>query len=253
MPLIGAAAHEWIDSHWSLPIYSSVLYLLMVHVFGPRFMATRNAFSLKRSLTLWNAFLSIFSCIGLFFLGRKTFRRVLSVPFGDVDQFFCAENEVASEDTWILYFILSKIFEFMDTVFLILRKKDVIFLHWYHHVATLLYSWWGWHIPQQRGIDIFGTVNFFVHTFMYGYYGFMSAGYKVPGWVAKPITKLQIIQMFIGMGTCLYSSLSPRCLAWGDNWYPIMGFFMYVSYAVLFLQMFFAKYDKSNAASKKSD
>ena len=35
----------------------------------------------------------------------------------------------------------TKCLEWVDTVFLILRKRRVIFLHWFHHLATFLYCW----------------------------------------------------------------------------------------------------------------
>jgi hypothetical protein len=34
---------------------------------------------------------------------------------------------------WMALFCLSKIPELMDTVFLVIRKRPVIFLHWWHH------------------------------------------------------------------------------------------------------------------------
>ena len=37
-------------------------------------------------------------------------------------------------------FIYSKLPELFDTVFLVLRKKPVIFLHWFHHVTVGLPS-----------------------------------------------------------------------------------------------------------------
>ena len=37
---------------------------------------------------------------------------------------------------WVGLFIFSKIPELLDTVFLVLQKKRVIFLHWFHHVTV---------------------------------------------------------------------------------------------------------------------
>ena len=42
---------------------------------------------------------------------------------------------------WVVLFIFSKIPELGDTVFIVLRKKPLIFLHWYHHVTVLLFCW----------------------------------------------------------------------------------------------------------------
>ncbi|VDL66713.1 unnamed protein product [Nippostrongylus brasiliensis] len=42
---------------------------------------------------------------------------------------------------WACMFAFSKIAELGDTVFLVLRKRPVIFLHWYHHAVVLVYCW----------------------------------------------------------------------------------------------------------------
>ena len=38
-------------------------------------------------------------------------------------------------------FAWSKLFELGDTVFMVFRKRKVIFLHWFHHTLTLITMW----------------------------------------------------------------------------------------------------------------
>jgi hypothetical protein len=38
---------------------------------------------------------------------------------------------------WMSFFTVSKIFELWDTFFIVVRKRPLILLHWYHHVTVL--------------------------------------------------------------------------------------------------------------------
>lgn len=57
-------------------------------------------------------------------------------------------------------------FELMDTIFVVLRKRPLMFLHWYHHVLTMIYAFFSY--PLTPGFNRWGIyLNFFVHAFMY--------------------------------------------------------------------------------------
>lgn len=47
--------------------------------------------------------------------------------------------------TYIFY--LSKYWEYVDTIFLILGKREVIFLHWFHHFITPSICWSAFKYP----------------------------------------------------------------------------------------------------------
>jgi len=53
---------------------------------------------------------------------------------------------------WVGLFIFSKFPELLDTAFLVLQKKRVIFLHWFHHTTVLLYCWHAYHNRIGPGI-----------------------------------------------------------------------------------------------------
>lgn len=96
---------------------------------------------------------------------------------------------------WTTLFVYSKIPELLDTVFLVLQKKKVIFLHWFHHATVLLYCWHSFCVKSATGIW-FISMNYFVHSVMYSYYFFMIIGQKwIAKLIAKQITTLQLLQV----------------------------------------------------------
>ena len=57
---------------------------------------------------------------------------------------------------WVMLFIFSKIPELIDTAFIVLRKKPLIFLHWYHHITVLLFCWSSYSSVAGSGLYFVG-------------------------------------------------------------------------------------------------
>ncbi|KNC80038.1 hypothetical protein SARC_07584 [Sphaeroforma arctica JP610] len=99
-----------------------------------------------------------------------------------------------SMDKFIYVFYLSKFWEYIDTLFLILGKKQVIGLHWFHHLITPSICWVAYQYPGACAW--MGPLsNAFVHVCMYTYYTLTY--FSMPRTFGKYITQIQITQ-FLG-------------------------------------------------------
>ena len=135
-----------------------------------------------------------------------------------------------------------------DTVFIVLRKQRLIFLHWYHHITVLLYSWYSYK-DQVAGGGWFMTMNFCVHALMYSYYAARAAGCRVPRPLAALITAAQISQMAVGVTVAaLVWRWMPRgdCPSYPDN--VVWAVLMYLSYLLLFSRFFYDAYVRRDGA-----
>ena len=207
-------------------------------------MSTRKPFSLRRPLVLWNIGLAIFSIFGTLSL-LPSFVNCL-YTYGLV--YSICDSKVQNDPhqiLWGFFFVLSKILEFGDTAFIILRKKPLLFLHWYHHVTVCIYSFY---IPSGMSPEIsrwFGTMNYVVHSIMYSYYALRALGYRIPSRISLYITVMQLSQMFVGIfinvvAYKLYLESGSECGM--EPWYFYVGMCIYGSYAILFLHFFISRY-----------
>lgn len=140
-----------------------------------------------------------------------------------------------------------------DTLFIVLRKQKLIFLHWYHHITVLLYSWYSYK-DMVAGGGWFMTMNYLVHAVMYSYYALRAAGFKVSRKFAMFITLTQITQMVMGcvVNYLVYSWMQQgqECPSHMHN--IVWSSLMYLSYFVLFCQFFFEAYIGSKTKSRAS-
>jgi len=193
----------------------------------------------------YNVLMSLFS-LAITLLTADAMRR-MPIMQNDCERY----NNDRIFDTAMWYFYLSKYVEFIDTIFLIVRGKDVSWLHYLHHIGA----------PINMGIIywsrieagwIFSLLNGIIHTLMYGYYGVTSLGYRVPGLFKMTLTTLQIAQFLTGF-TILYFYASVPCwaasaermMAW---WYT----YLYVgTVLVLFVSFYVKTYIMKQVANKK--
>lgn len=116
---------SWTRRHPLLPITAVLLYLFGISV-GQKLMSTRKPFHLKQLLLLWNLSLAVFSIM-------TTIRLITGIGCTlrqmSLSERLCFTNVDSVSMFWGFLFVFSKFAEFGDTLFLILRKKDVIFLH----------------------------------------------------------------------------------------------------------------------------
>lgn len=230
--------------------YTCVLYTILI-LLGPRAMKDREAHELTNVIRVWNLLLAVFSIAGSVYCVTLLVYMSESRPFYEVVcRFDYSVLYDGAFSFWVFSFMVSKIPEMLDTVFLCLRKKPVTFLHAYHHLTVTIFSWIGGRYLLPSGIW-FATMNYVVHSFMYSYYFLCSCGLKRAVAPAAPlITCLQIAQMMLGYAICLYIGyykfVSPRGCETPSSLIR-MGLLMYGSYFFLFVGFFLTRYGKKKS------
>ena len=233
---------KWFSSNLSIPFVLCLLYLSAVYL-GRRWMRFRKAYSLRRELAVWNAFLALFSIVAFMKTTPLMFRKLSE---GGYVSSVCSNMENSSSEVfWLLAFTLSKVVEFGDTLFVVLRKSPLMFLHWYHHVTVCLFTWYGAavKITDSTG-HWFCWMNCGVHTTMYTYYLLKSLGLRLPKLLSTCVTALQLVQFAVG--------LSCVVIAWWTMYsgkpcntsvsFNRLGLLLYGSYLVLFARFFYNRY-----------
>uniref|UniRef100_A0A2P2HWR7 Elongation of very long chain fatty acids protein n=1 Tax=Hirondellea gigas TaxID=1518452 RepID=A0A2P2HWR7_9CRUS len=239
------AQRQWMRDNWQMCFYYVGTYMLIIYA-GQFYMQNRQRFELKSVLFTWNIFLAAFSIWGasrtlpelLYVLTNYGFHYSVCIPGPSF-----LDNRVGGFWNWM--FTLSKVPELGDTVFIVLRKQPLIFLHWYHHVTVLLYAWYSYsdYIATARW---FVCMNYLVHSVMYSYYALKALKFKVSRFVAMFITTAQLAQMIMGAAVNIWAyqvkQAGNECHVSYEN--IKISLIMYTSYFVLFAHFFRRAYMK---------
>ncbi|NXC41020.1 ELOV6 protein, partial [Penelope pileata] len=241
-------AIEWMRENWQKSIFFSVVYVTLI--FGMQhFMKERKSYKLRTPLALWSLGLALFSAIGTY----HTWKHLVSILSTEgFKHSVCSQTIYVHPITkfWIYLFVLSKALELGDTIFIVLRKQKLIFLHWYHHILTLIYTWYIYK-EMAAGSSWFITLNLTVHAFMYSYYTVRAMGFRVSRYIAMTITFSQILQMVIGIIVNVLHICWMEGKICPATWSNIsFSFLMYLSYLVLFCNFFAKSYLTSTQKSK---
>lgn len=245
------AVHDWYQDYWHLSVYFAILYVVLVFG-GRKIMESRERYTLQGPLICWNILLAGFSIFGTI--------RIWQVMF-DLYKLHGLKGTVCNSEYfqspvsnfWSMVFIMSKVPELVDTAFIVLRKQKLIFLHWYHHITVMIYSWYTFR-DRLSGAQWYVSMNFFVHALMYSYYACRAMKIKIPKPLAVTITALQLSQMVVGVTVQVYIYLKRK-----DPWCPTHYYnlraavIMYGSYMLLFAKFFYDAYlaPKKKPAAKK--
>ncbi|XP_067141703.1 very long chain fatty acid elongase 6-like [Centruroides vittatus] len=242
---------KWLDENWHISIYVSAIYIIAI--FSLRsYMENRPAYDLQRPLILWNMLLATFSICGTCRMlpGFLHILKVFGFTFSLCDNVYGLKLQGSLFWGWL--FICSKVIELGDTFFIILRKRKLIFLHWFHHMLTLIMVW---HCATYKvAISHWtGMMNYTVHSFMYTYYTLRAMGIKVPKLIAMCITCMQLMQMLTGVALVMW--IMAVKYSGYECYFPSsvfkFGISVYLLYAILFGKYFYSAYLNSNAKYSK--
>jgi len=170
---------------------------------------------------------------------------LVQLPGNGFFETFCdptGQHSIGRHIFWHYIFYLSKFYEFLDTFLLILKGKDLEFLHVYHHALTVFNTWLSLEIYTSFAwVGI--ILNTGVHCLMYWYYFKASLGQSV--WWKRYLTQLQMTQFvinFAGLILWLYLEYYYDCA--GIYSCNFICLFTMTTFFLLFLRFYIRAYQQ---------
>lgn len=158
---------------------------------------------------------------------------MIAIIIAQVSDFYSMRKDVWLIQHAMLVYWLSKLYELLDTVFMILRHRgrQISFLHVFHHSSITMLADWAYFLSPIPAVAPILALNSIVHVVMYGYY-FLTALYPLHDFAwKKRITQMQITQFLLALahgsvgyvyhGFCIY------CIMYGLSMLLLFSNFYY--------------------------
>ncbi|KAK0403769.1 hypothetical protein QR680_017116 [Steinernema hermaphroditum] len=239
------AAFHWFYARRAHLFLLEAAYAYLL-IYGPRLVRRHqnylNEELLRMGNVLWNAINAAGSALLLLCLLPEFLSSLLfSGLYGSI----CDSGTLYSGrwSGWAMHiFVLSKVWELGDTVWLVLRRRPVPFLHAFHHTVVLLQVWISYR--STGAVARWGVVmNLALHTLMYSYFVAQSLSPTVRR-MAPFITAAQITQFGTGCTILLralqYSWRGVKCDTGTQELY--FHLFLHVAFLYLFVGFFKKNY-----------
>lgn len=117
------------------------IYLWLVLSFGPKFMAKREPYNVTEWIRSYNCFQVV---ICTYFIAGGIYCGLSPKYFFKCEHFGFMKDDAKFKifvGSWL--FLGLRIFEFIETIFFVLRKKtnQASFLHIFHHIGSVFMTW----------------------------------------------------------------------------------------------------------------
>lgn len=243
------------------PIVGLAFFYILLLKLIPFLLKNREAVKPKQIITLWNLILCIYST-----LGTITVVNHILMGSNGLLQGGSWYDTVCSHSQWyatgysgiaVLLFVVGKVPELVDTVWLLLAKRNVPLLHSWHHFSVLLWSWHSYVTATSLGL-LFGYMNYQVHSIMYFYYAMTQVSDTTRNMVrpfARYVTTIQIVQMFFGifiLCSAMYYTTIQGKTCWTDPTNNMLAVICYSTYFYLFLDLYVKRYTCPSKGKSKT-
>jgi len=235
LPLIGGGP-------WGV-LFIVFAYWFLVRVLLPKMMNNRAPFELRAAMLLHNSFLIGINGVGVFICLYITKFMYLT--------WTCTKSDFKDVPDWQYevnvylgyFYFLSKIVDFSDTFFFVLRKRynQASFLHVFHHGMMPFAAYLGLKFAPDFYSGFLPLLNSAVHAVMYSYYALACAGKDLYPyiWWKKYMTQIQMTQFVMICCHAIHSIVNRKC-----EWPLIFGI-LEAFQSIFFFFLFYGFYRAS--------